>query len=134
MQPAIDIDDLARDEAAAGQGEERRDMGDLLGLAEAVNRDRLEQLLALLLGQLLGHHWRPHIGRRDGVDRHPLPAVSRASEKVSPPSAAFDVVYAVPAVSPPLFIASEQILMTRPHRARACPAGTAARDRTRRRD
>ena len=44
-------------------------MGDLLRVAEAADGDLRQQLLALRLGQLVGHHRGLDVGRRDAVDR-----------------------------------------------------------------
>ncbi|MNW06204.1 hypothetical protein D3C71_2025650 [compost metagenome] len=53
----------------------------------------------------------------------PKGASSRASENVSEVMAPLDTEYAVPAVSPPVLAASEQVLMMRPKRC-AFMAGT----------
>src|SRR4051794_16069613 len=58
----------------------------------------------------------------------PWGASSRASENVRLPSPPFEVVYAVPAVRPPVFMASEQMLTILPH-LRSRIAGTHSRHR-----
>src|SRR5438552_17791657 len=68
LEAAVHVDDLAGDEAGERRGKEAHGVGDLLGLAEPVDRDGRELGLALLLGQLLGHHRRHDVGRRDAVD------------------------------------------------------------------
>ena len=51
----------------------------------------------------------------------PNAASSRASEKVSEVRAPLEVEYAVPAVSPPVLAASEQVLTMRPQRGAFIP-------------
>jgi hypothetical protein len=55
----------------------------------------------------------------------PNGAVSAAKEKVSVAKAPFDVVYAVPAVIPPVLEATEQVLMILPHLRRFIAGMTA---------
>ena len=46
-------------------------MGELLRLAEPVDRDLLEQRLSLLFGELFGHHGRLDVGGRYSVHGDP---------------------------------------------------------------
>ena len=51
----------------SGDARKRTAWREFLGLAEAADRDLRQQGGALRLGQLLGDHRRPHVGRRDRV-------------------------------------------------------------------
>ena len=51
----------------SGEARKRTTWRELLGLAEAADRDLRQQRLALRLVQLLGDHRRLHVGRRDRV-------------------------------------------------------------------
>lgn len=53
METAVEVEDLAGDETRERMQEEAHAMGELFRLAEAADRNLLEQRLALLLRELL---------------------------------------------------------------------------------
>src|SRR6185436_18926047 len=70
MKPTVEVEDLAGDESRERGREEQDRMRELLGLAEAPHRNLREDMAALLLVQLLGHHRRLHVCGGDRVHGH----------------------------------------------------------------
>src|SRR5882672_2801863 len=69
QHPAVDPQHLAGDVRGLWSGQECRDVRDVLGPADLAQRDRLEQLGPLGLGEVLGGHVGLDVARRDRVAR-----------------------------------------------------------------
>src|SRR5215218_4165690 len=68
---AVDVEDLARDVAGEGGGQEEDGGGDVLRRRDALERDRGEHLSAPLPREGVGGHVRIHPAGRDRVDADP---------------------------------------------------------------
>src|SRR3546814_14250982 len=72
VEAAVDVDDLARDEAGRAAAQEADHAGDLAGLAQALEGRLLDRLLAAPRDEVIGH------GRGDDAGRHSVDPSLRA--------------------------------------------------------